>query len=195
MLFWLGPGRFDYTSEQKRQDIKVRIKRQGLSLQYYFISQRRLLILNILSGGLFVFYWAYKQWQAVHAGYRNTSGKILHGGPMLRSLFCAVSLYQLTAIINRTCVYLRKIPALPAVIWGTAWWGGLTAACLPFCPVWGRILGGIFFLITPYVLQKHVNSLPSQLPPNKIKWPEIVWLLLSWVLWAAAFAIWYKLSH
>ena len=195
LLYWLGPGRFDYTSEQKRAEIKVRIKQHGLSLKYYFIPQRRLLFFNVFSGGFFAVYWMYKQWQAIRAGYKNTSGKVLRGGPLLRTIFAPISLYQFIAILNRTCIYLRKIPAFPAVVWGTLWWAGLVTTCLPMCPVWGRITGGLFFLITPYVLQGHVNNLPSKLPPARLKWAEMCCLFASWLLWAAAFAAWYKLSH
>ena len=195
ILYWLGPRRFDYTSEQKRQETKMLLKSQGLAVQYYFIPALRLLFLNILSGGLFFFYWTYKQWQAVQSGYKNTTGKVLKYSPWLRSLLSIVFLYPLISIINRTCVYMRKIPAFPAIVWGTLCWGGLVCACLPFLALPWRILGGVLFIITPYVLQKHINSLPKQLPPSRIKWPEIAWLLLSWAVWAACLFSWQKFIH
>ena len=70
----LGMKRWDYDSPAKREELKTRIKERGLSTRFYFISAGRLLGLNILCGGLFVFYWSYKQWQAVYAGYKSTSG-------------------------------------------------------------------------------------------------------------------------
>ena len=182
-IYALGLKNFDYTSEQKRLQIKDQIKQEGLSTSFYFINAKRLLFFEMLSGGLFIFYWAYKQWQAILRGYKNTSGKKLSAGPLIRSLLIAISIYQLTAIINRTCVYMRKVPAFPPLIWGTALWGGAVAACLPILAGGWRVLGGVFCLAAPYVLQQHINSLPKELPPSRIKVMEIVWIVLSWLIW------------
>lgn len=195
VLYWLGPRRFDYTSPQKRQHIKDRITAKGISVQYYFISTKRLLWFNILTGGLFFFYWAYKQWQAIQNGYKSTTGVTIKYNPWLRSLFSCFTLYQLIAIVNRTCVYMRKVPAFPAVVWGSFWWAGLVVACLTICPIWIRLLGAILYLVTPYVLQRHINSLPKELPPSRIKWREMMWLLLCWIFWAALYVALHKLAH
>ncbi|MBR3631779.1 MAG: hypothetical protein IKN49_01755 [Elusimicrobiaceae bacterium] len=186
LIYVLGIKNWDYASEAKRLKIKEDIKQEGLSTSFYFITPKRLLFFEILSGGLFIFYWAYKQWQSMLRGYKNTTGKRLLFGPFLRSLFIAISMYQLTAILNRTCVYMRKEPAFPPFVWGTALWGGAVAACLPMLASGWRVLGAAFCLLSPYVLQNHINSLPKELPPSRIKAMEIVFLLFSWCVWGAA---------
>ena len=184
-VYVLGLKNFDYASEEKRLKRKQQIKQEGLSTSFYFLPAKRLLFWEILSGGLFIFYWAYKLWQAVLHGYKNTSGKSLRFGPLVRSIFVGISIYQLTGIINRTCVYMRKIPAFPPWLWGTALWGGAVAAMLPMIPGGWRVLGAVFCLTTPYVLQTHINTLPKELPPTRIKIMEIIVLLISWCVWAA----------
>ena len=51
-------ARWDYTSDAKRAEEKERLKEAGLSAQYYFVPAGRLLVLTLLSGGFFVFYWS-----------------------------------------------------------------------------------------------------------------------------------------
>lgn len=184
-VYLLGMKRWDYASAAKRAAEKDRLKHAGLSVCYYFIPAGRLLLLNLLSGGFFLFYWSYKQWHAVRSGYKSSSAKSLKGGPLLRAAFTCFSFYRLTAIVNRTCMYLHKPPALPAAFWGTALWGGAAAACWPGLPAAARLAGAVLFFYAPYAVQKHVNLLPKQLPPSRLKAAEALCVPAGWLLWAA----------
>lgn len=188
-VYALGIKRWDYASEAKREEMKIRLQKQGLAVRYYFISTNKLLLLNLLSGGLFLFFWSYKQWQAVCAGYKNSSGKPLGGGPFWRAVFTVFTFYQFNAILNRTCLYMHKKPTLPCAVWGTLCWTGLTAACIPALPLFWRMAGGALFLYAPCALQKRVNALPKQLPPARLKTAEILWLPVSWIIWLALAAV------
>ncbi len=177
-------ARWDYTSDAKRAEEKERLKEAGLSAQYYFVPAGRLLVLTLLSGGFFVFYWSYKQWQAVRAGYKNTAGTPLNYSPLWRAVLTPVSFYQFAAILNRTCRYLRRPAAWPAWLWGTAFWTGAAAACIRDLG-WGRLLGLAAFCAAPYTLQKHINGLPKELPRFRLKWAEMMCVPVGWLLWAA----------
>lgn len=179
----LGMKNWDYASAAKRDELKNRLMERGLSVRYYFIPTRRLFVLNLFCGGLFGFFWSYKQWQAVLAGYQNTTGKMPAGGAFLRAVFTFITFYQFNAILNRTCLYMRKKPTLPVMIWGTLLWGGLAAACLPALPAFWRITGGILFVLAPCMLQKRVNALPKKLPSSRIKAAELFWMPVSWMIW------------
>ena len=187
VFYALGIKKWDYTSQAKRDKEKERLKKAGLSTRYYFIPEKRLLLFNITSGGLFLFYWSFKQWQAVTAGFKNTDGTSLKYPPWLRAVCTFISFYQLNAIINRTCRYMRKRPTLSPAFWGTALWTGFAAVWVPALPAGGRITGALFFILAPYVLQRRINALPKELPPTRVKLPEILCLLFCW---AALAGIW-----
>ena len=190
VFYVVGTRKWDYASEAKREALKEQLKKAGLSTCYYFIPARRFLVLNVLGGGLFVFYWAYKQWQAIRTGYKNTAGTLPKGGPIWRAVFIAFSFYQLTAIVNRTCLSLRKRPSFSHWLWGTVFWAGLAAALLPMLPAWARVAGAALFILAPYYIQKRINSMPKELPPSRVKKAEIAWLIVCWGLWAIlAFAL------
>lgn len=184
----------DYASQEKRAKKKQQLKEAGLSSCYFFILPKRLLLFNLLSGGFFFFYWSYKQWQAVLSGYKNLAGTRLRFSPLVRGIFGLLSFYQLMAIVNRTCVYMRKPKALSHLFWGTVLWTGLLGVCLPFLPVWGRVMCGGLFLYTPYVAQTHINTLPQEIPPSKIRRAEIGVILLSWFFWGLFFLVFFKFS-
>lgn len=192
VFYILIAGKWDYASQAKNAELKEQLKEQGLSVRYYFIPAGRLLLFNILSGGLFLFYWIYKQWQAVLSGYKNSAGTPLKYGPVLRTLFAFISFYQLNAITNRTCLYMHKRPTLSHWFWGTALWAGLAAAWTPVLPPEWRILGGVLFIIAPSVLQRRINALPKELPPFRLKLAEILWLIVCWIFLAAC---WRVLAH
>lgn len=181
--------KWDYSSRAKEQDLKNRLKQKGLSIRYYFIPARRMLLLNALSGGIFFFYWSFQQWRAVCSGYKNAAGVPLKYSPFLRTLFIFISFYQLTAVINHTCLYMRKKPAMGPFVWGTLLWGGLAAACTPFLGVYWRTAGGVLFLLAPYALQRRINSLAKELPPSRLKMPEIAAVLAGWTAWGALAAV------
>lgn len=191
-LLWAAyasAARWDYSTRAKEQELKNRLKQKGLSIRYYFIPARRMLLLNALSGGIFFLYWSFQQWRAVRAGYKNAAGTPLKYPPFLRTLFIFISFYQLTALVNRTCLYMHKKPAMRPFVWGTLLWGGLAAACIPFLSLYWRIAGGVVFLLAPYALQRRINTLPKELPPSRLKMPELAAVLAGWVLWGAFAAV------
>lgn len=182
--------KWDYTSVQKREEQKLRLKRKGLSVRYYFIPAGRLLVFNVLSGGVFFFYWSYKQWQAVKSGYKNEAGVPLKFAPAARALLSFISFYQLAAIVGRTCAYMRKKTPFPAIFWGTALWGGLAGAFLPLLPLPWRVLCAALYLLAPCALQMRINSLPKEPPPSRVKTSEILWALAGWLVWGGFAAAW-----
>lgn len=188
-VYALGMKNWDYVSEAKRQELETCLREKGLSSKYYFIAAWQLFLMNLLCGGLFVFYWSYKQWQAVRAGYKSTRSPAPKGSPFLRSLFTFVTFYQFNSILNRTCLYMHKRPSLPAVFWGTVLWAGAAAALIPALPAFWRILGGILFVLAPCVLQRHINRLPKHLPPVRLKAAELFLLPVSWLIWTGGYAL------
>ena len=188
-FYVLGTRKWDYASEAKRQAQKERLQKEGLAVCYYFISGRKFLLLNLLGGGLFSLYWGYKQWQAIRAGYKNAAGTQLKGGPFIRAVFILFSFYQLTAIVNRTCLYMHKRPSFTHLFWGTAFWGGLAAACVPQVPAPWRIAGAAAFFFAPYFIQQRINTLPKTLPPSRLKMAELLWLPVCWVIWGGVLVL------
>ena len=76
--------KWDYASEAKRTERRTQLKELGLSNTFYFIHAGTLLILNAVSGGLFVLYWLFRQWKAALTGFRRLSGQPLSGGAFFR---------------------------------------------------------------------------------------------------------------
>lgn len=181
--------KWDYNTEAKRHAHKDILKQKGLSTCYFFIHPYRLLGFNIISGGFFFFYWSYKQWKSVISGYKNVTRQPLRGGAFVRSIFGLFYFYPLAAIINRTCDYMGKTQMLSPIFWTIIFWGGLTAACLPVLDVFWRLLGAVCFFIPPFVLQKHINLLPKELPPVRLRVIELFFVFLGWIAWAAIFVL------
>lgn len=183
-VYALGMKNWDYASETKRKELEIRLQEKGLSAKYYFMAAWQLFLMNLLCGGLFVFYWSYKQWQAVQAGYKSTRSAAPKGSPFLRALFTFITFYQFNAVLNRTCLYMHKRPSLPTVFWGTVLWAGAAAALIPALPLFWRILGGLLFIFAPCALQRRVNRLPKNLPPFRVKAAEIIFMFACWLIWA-----------
>jgi len=156
--------KWDYTSQAKRDEQKQQLKEKGLSACYFFIPPQRLLVLNVLSGGIFFFYWSFKQWQAVLSGYKNLAGTKLKMGPFGRAFWGILSFYQLTAIVNRTCAYMHKPQGLSHLFWGTALWAGLTVACLPWVPGGAEYWELSFFFILPTQYSNISTPYPKKTP-------------------------------
>ena len=161
IAYRISLGKWDYTSPQKRQERKTELKTAGLSSRFYFMHAWTQRVLTLLSGGLFTFYWLYKQWQQVLSGFKRLDGTPLQGGAFRRAVGGIWSFFSLAELVNRTAEYMRKPTSWPAALWGTLWLGGLV---LVFCPVhygW-RILGYLLWCLTPSVYQRRINSLTSE---------------------------------
>ncbi|MBR3603236.1 MAG: hypothetical protein IKL48_00870 [Elusimicrobiaceae bacterium] len=185
--------RWDYTSKEKEKELRQELKKAGLSSCYFFILPNRLLLFNVLSAGVFYFYWIYKQWQAVLSGYKNLKGTSLKFGPFVRAVFGLFSFYQLMAIVNRTCVYMHKPQALSHLFWGSMLWIGAGVALSFNLPIWARILGAFFFFSSSYIAQKQINLLPKQIPPSKLRWIEILVIFCGWIWWGGVIFLFLKL--
>ncbi len=160
IVYRLGIGKWDYTSPQKRQERKTELKTAGLSTRFYFMHAGTQSFLTLLSGGLFTFYWLYKQWQQVVRGFKRLDGTPLRGGAFRRAVGGGWSFFALAELINRTCEYMHKPTSWPAGLWGLVWLGGLI---LVFCPVaytW-RIVGYALWCLVPSVYQRRLNTLTN----------------------------------
>lgn len=165
--------KWDYTSEAKRLERRNVLKAKGMSDTFYFIHARTLFVLNALSGGLFVFYWLYRQWQAVLYGFKRQDGTKLAGSALLRTVGGFGTFFQLNAIICRTCEYMHHKAPLAPWAWGFLWLGGLASALA--APGWaGKLAGYLFFCAAPAALQNRLNALPKTAIPGTPKTPEII---------------------
>lgn len=163
---------WNYTSEAAREKRKAELKKLGLTNTFYFINARTLLVLTLVSGGMFTFYWIYQQWRAVLRGFKRTDGVPLKGGPFLRTLGGAFTFFTLANLINRTCEYMRQPTAWPAGLWGLVWLTGLAGV---FLPTEGTVkaLGYLCFCAVPAIYQRRLNALPKTPVPAAPKLAEL----------------------
>ena len=169
-MYALSLKKWDYATEAKRQERRTLLKTKGVSNTFYFIHAGTLFLLNVFSGGLFTFYWLYRQWTAVPHGFRRLNAQPLPHGAFLRTVGGFITFFELNAIICRTCEYMRHKPPLPPWAWGTMWLGGLIGAIA--APGWTeKLIGYALFCAAPAVLQKRLNALPAEkiLPTPKPK--------------------------
>lgn len=169
---------WNYTTEADKQAARNRLKKLGLSSQYFMTAPGKLYTLSFLSGGLFLFYWFYQQWKAVCRGYKNTDETPLRFSPELRALFACVSVFQLLHIVNRTAQYLRKPTSFPAAFWGVVFWlAGIAAFAAQGASA--AVTAYAVFLAVPCVIQARINAMVGQTPPNNPKTAEWVIALLG----------------
>lgn len=173
VVYALTVKNWDYHSEAKRKELRLRFKELGMSNVFFFTGTLKLFTLNILSGGFFVFYWLYMQWKAVLSGFQRLSRRPLKYGPVWRAVFFFISVYQLGGIINRTCIYMRKTPNLPAWFWGTAWIVSFIGLFV-FSSVWAKTAAYLLFCAVPAFIQRRLNALPESPIPNTPKPAEII---------------------
>lgn len=170
-------GKWDYSSPQKRDERKNKLKTAGLSTRFYFMHPRTQFILTFISGGLFTFYWLFKQWQQVLRGFKRLDNTPLKGSTFTRTLGGVWSFFALAGLINRTCEYMHKPTSWPAGLWGLLWLGGLA---LTFCPVevsW-RLTGYALWCAAPAVFQRRINTLSHEQIPAFPRTVEIIAALL-----------------
>ena len=193
-VYALTMGKWDYSSPQKRSERKTELKEEGLSTRFYFMHPRTQLALTLTSGGLFTFYWLYKQWGQVLRGFKRLDGTTLKGNAFVRALMGGWSFFALGALINRTCEYMHKPTAWPAWLWGILWLGGLA---LIFCPVaigW-RAAGYLMWCGAPAVFQRRLNGMTKDQVSARPRWVEITVALLGAACVAgliAAYRVWMK---
>lgn len=173
VVYALTVKNWDYHSEAKRKELRLRFKELGMSNVFFFTGTLKLFVLNVLSGGFFVFYWLYMQWKAVLSGFQRLNRKPLQYGPALRTVFFFISVYQLGGIINRTCIYMRKTPNLPAWFWGTVWIVSLIGV-FAFPALWAQAAAYLLFCAVPALMQRRLNALPESAIPNTPKPAEII---------------------
>ncbi len=185
-IYFFTLRRWDYTTEAKRRAQKDELKRQGLSNAYYFTGAWKLFIYIFCTGGIYAFYWLYKQWKSVAKGYLNTARQPLKGWPVWRALFGAVTFYQLAGIINRTCLYMHKRPSMAAWFSGTVWI--ICVAGSIILPGWYKLVCLAIFAAVAARLQYRLNALTGKEVPNLFQITDIipagVSLLAGGCLWA-----------
>lgn len=161
IFYLLGMGKWNYVSPAQRSQRRETLKQAGLSTRFYFMHPRTQLLLTLLSGGLFTFYWLYKQWQQIRVGFKRLNAQPLSGSPMLRALGGCWSFFALASLINRTCEYMQKPTSWPAWLWGSLWLGGLVLVFAPVAPLWHAV-GYILFCAGPAVYQRRLNTLTPE---------------------------------
>lgn len=190
----LSLKKWTYVTEARRQQRRRELKEKGLSNMFYFIGARTLFLLNAASGGLFSFYWIYRQWQAAGRGFKRLDGKPLKGGPLVRTLGGLITFFPLNALIARTCEYMHKKAPLPPWVWGTLWLGGLAGAV--FVTHWPeRLICYAFFCGAPAALQNRLNALPKDPVPAKPKPAEIIAAAGGLILTLGIITAWRVLAH
>lgn len=180
----LTMGKWDYSSPQKRDERKNKLKTDGLSTRFYFMHPRTQFILAFISGGLFTFYWLFKQWQQVLRGFKRLDGTPLKGSALTRAIGGIWSFFALAGIINRTSEYMHKPTSWPAGLWGLLWLGGLVLTC---CPVdtTCRLIGYVVWCAAPAILQRRINTLSREQIPAFPRTIEIIVALLGGSIAAA----------
>lgn len=185
-IYFFTLRRWDYTTEAKIRAQREELKRQGLSNAYYFSGARKLFVYIFITGGIYAFYWLYKQWKAVSKGYLNTARQPLKGWPVLRALLGFITFYQLAGIINRTCLYMHKRPSMAAWFSGTVWI--ICAAGSIILPGWYKLACLAIFAAVAARLQYRLNTLTGKEVPNRFQIadiaPVIISLLAGGWLWA-----------
>ena len=181
IAYVLSLKKWDYASESKRAARRTWLKSKGLSNTFYFIHAGTLFLLNMISGGLFVFYWIYRQWQAVLRGFRRLDGISLEHGPFIRTLGGFGTFFSLNAIICRTCEYMRKKSPMPPWVWGTLWLTGLAGTLLlPMGAEKGFCY--FFFCAAPAALQHRLNALPTMPLITKPKPTELIATVIGLII-------------
>jgi len=174
----LTMGKWDYTSPQKRDERKNKLKTAGLSTRFYFMHPRTQFVLTFISGGLFTFYWLYKQWQQVLRGFKRLDKTPLKGGAFVRAVGGIGTFFSLAGLINRTCEYMHKPTSWPAGLWGLLWLGGLVLVCCAVSPIW-RVAGYMLWCAAPAVFQRKINTLSREIVPAFPRTVEIIVALLG----------------
>jgi hypothetical protein len=178
--------KWNYSTEAQRKERRTLLKKRGLSNTFYFIHDKTLFFLNAASGGLFTFFWLFRQWQAVKAGFKRTSGAPLKYGPFLRTFFGLVTFFSLNALISRTCEYMHKKTPLPPIVWSTLWIAGLILVL--FATGYGaKIFGYLLWCYAPCALQHRLNAFPTQALDPRPKPTEIAATVISLLLAATGY--------
>ncbi len=157
----LTAGKWNYTSQADVARRREALKEDGLSTRFYFIHARTQWVLTLVSGGLFTFYWFYRQWRNIRRGFRQADGQPLRGNAWWRTVGGGLTFFTLGNLINRTCEYMKKETSWPAGLWVTLWWGGLV---LVFSPVSAllHVAGYALFCTVPTVFQRRINTLTRE---------------------------------
>ncbi len=157
----LTAGRWNYASQAMAARRRETLKQAGLSTRFYFIRARTQWVLTLVSGGLFTFYWFYRQWRNIRRGFRQADGRPLRGNAWWRTVGGGFTFYSLGNLINRTCEYMKKETSWPSWLWVTLWWGG---GVLVFAPVsvTAHVVGYGLFCTVPVVFQRRINTLTRE---------------------------------
>lgn len=103
-MFLLPPGWFVYR--------RLRPVVEHPDAEYFPVGRLKFLVMSVLTGGLYVAYWGYRNWLSIK---RRDASKVT---PRLLGMFFALSYFWFVRDVNRTAVQ-RGVETLP----GAAWFG------------------------------------------------------------------------
>ncbi|WP_460149461.1 hypothetical protein [Pseudomonas sp. S3_E10] len=157
---------------------------------FFVVAPRKLVLMVLLSQGMYSFYWLYKHW----ACYRQATGaKVL---PLVRALFSVFFFYSLVMKIS------QKL-ALDGVSY--RWWprslalGLIICAFLPYTYIWfvtslTTLKLSICLMILQVSLAAQVQGAVNQVEgdPNgkaniRLTWANGIWIMIGLGLWSLGF--------
>ncbi|CRM05901.1 hypothetical protein [Pseudomonas sp. 22 E 5] len=157
---------------------------------FFVVAPRKLVLMVLLSQGMYSFYWLYKHW----ACYRQATGaKVL---PLVRAFFSVFFFYSLVMKIS------QKL-ALDGVSY--RWWprslalGLIICAFLPYTYIWfvtslTTLKLSICLMILQVSLAAQVQGAVNQVEgdPNgkaniRLTWANGIWIMIGLGLWSLGF--------
>lgn len=164
VLYAISMGRWQYNSPAVREKRNTQFKKDGMSDQFSFVNPYTLWVLNLASAGTFTFYWLYKQWKVIRAGFKRTSRVPLKINATFRAILGVWSFLALGNLVNRTCEYTHHRTSFPAVFWWAVWLAGPVLLLLPTSYGW-KIAGYLIFCTVPVIFQRRINTLTRDYLP------------------------------
>ena len=154
---------------------------------FFVVAPRKLLLMVLLSQGLYMVYWSYKQW----AYYRQATGARIW--PWARGLFAVFFFYSFAMKVRRT-LELTNTPH--------RWWprclalAMILSALLPQASVWFvapmtalklNVCLLIVYAALAVQLQRAVNRVEDDMEGNanhRLTWANGIWILIGTSFWA-----------
>lgn len=153
---------------------------------FFVVAPRKLVLMALLSQGLYVLYWSYKQW----SGYRQETGAKIW--PMVRAFFPVFFFYSLVMKVEKK----RELSGA-----SYRWWprsvaiGLIVCGCLPFAYIWfiapfTAVKIGICLSIVQIALaaqlQRAVNQVesdPEGEANKRLTWANGTWIVIGLCLY------------
>ena len=159
---------------------------------FFYIPVSRLVVMSILTTGLYIPYWMYKNWKAIKKNYEKSDIS-----PFWRGVFGVIFIYDLFVIIPS--IYEAKsshkanfstnlaIGWIILVLFGTLVDKLSGWLEIPSLAYWGMLISFFNFMFFIPV-QKYINTVNETIEPRPVynKWStgHFVCLLLGLAIWA-----------